>query len=104
MASIKHGAGGPRSVSTDKQTVFLVMLAVVGILLTQGVSLAAPPELMRYQARLTDEAGVPLAGSHDLSFALQRCRIAGPKTIIIGIAPQQAYDGEITNIRWRERK
>ena len=35
-----------------------------------GAVFNSPPATIRYQARLTDQAGVPLAGMHDLSFAI----------------------------------
>jgi hypothetical protein len=34
------------------------------------MSLGTPPETIRYQGRLTDDAGVPLSGMHSLAFAV----------------------------------
>ena len=46
------------------------LIAAVLICVASGFAQAAPPELIRYQARLTDDAGVPLTGSRNLSFAI----------------------------------
>jgi hypothetical protein len=55
------------------RALFSVALVLAGI----GGAAAAPPELVRYQARLTDDAGVPLSGQHDLAFAIHDAASGG---------------------------
>ncbi len=45
-------------------------LALVVMLASGGMSWADPPMIIRYQARLTDTAGVPLTGVHEIAFSL----------------------------------
>ena len=51
-------------------SVLLAFLAALSLV-------ASPPETMRYQARLTDDAGVPLQGSFDLVFAIYDAPTSG---------------------------
>ncbi|MFQ5701077.1 MAG: hypothetical protein ACE5HU_04455, partial [Acidobacteriota bacterium] len=45
-------------------------VALLVVALWPNGVLADPPQFIRYQAKLTDAAGVPLTGTHNLSFAI----------------------------------
>jgi len=47
-----------------------VLLVVSALLVSAGSALGSVPEKINYQGRLTDTAGLPLAGSHSLTFRL----------------------------------
>ena len=51
------------------RTLIILGAALVG-LVAVGPALADPPQLILYQALLTDSAGVPLTGTHNLNFAI----------------------------------
>lgn len=47
-----------------------LVAALFLVALSPGTALAAPPDLVRYQAQLTDDAGVPLSGDHNLVLSI----------------------------------
>ena len=66
-------------------------------------ALAAPPELVRYQARLADDAGVPITGTHDISFAVYDVESGGsalwtegPRSVDVQAGVADILLGEVT--------
>jgi len=54
------------------------MIAVLVVLILAGFVSADVPRLISYQGRLTDGAGIPLAGVHNITFSLYTDPISGP--------------------------
>lgn len=57
---------------------------------TVPAALAAPPDLVRYQARLADTAGVPLEGLHDLEFTIWDTETGGASPLWSDLRPDVA--------------
>ena len=79
----------------------LVVLAVSIVALS--ATWAAPPEVIRYQGRLTDDAGVPLAGGHNVSFAIfdtatggSSLWVEGPRALTLENGVVDVLLGELT--------
>ena len=81
----------------------LTLVVCVVLLVSNRLLVADPPEIIRYQARLTDAAGVPLTGSHDLTFAIYGQETGGsalwtegPLAVDLGGSGADILLGEVT--------
>ena len=90
--------------TTNHDRYLVTLTTALGLLaLLSGHALADPPSLVRYVARLTDAAGVPLTGVHDLTFAIYGQEtggtplwLEGPSSVGLGNGSLDVLLGRVT--------
>lgn len=90
---------GRRTIGSLALTATLIPAGCIGLVRS------APPEFMRYQARLADPDGVPLSGSRDLTFSIWDAETGGnalwtegPRSIDLPNGLLDVLLGEVTPI------
>ena len=80
-----------------------IAIFILGGVLTATALFAAPPQLIRYQGRLTDDAGVPLDGTVSIVFSIYNAESGGTALWIEGHGALPITNGVVDMVHWNQR-